>query len=49
MYRNGPDGWWTHDRDIEGEWCDTMKAAKASYKEALRAFHALRSHSRTTS
>ena len=23
-------------RDIEGEWCDTKKAAKASYKEALR-------------
>ncbi|AHY13579.1 MULTISPECIES: hypothetical protein [Citrobacter] len=23
-------------RDVEGEWCDTKKAAKASYKEALR-------------
>ncbi|MDO8233994.1 hypothetical protein Q5738_10490 [Citrobacter werkmanii] len=23
-------------RDIEGEWCPTMKAAKSSYKDALR-------------
>ncbi|MDU7096891.1 MAG: hypothetical protein E6314_00225 [Enterobacter sp.] len=23
-------------RDVEGEWCDTKKAAKATYKEALR-------------
>ncbi|EAO3019200.1 hypothetical protein I3B18_03925 [Salmonella enterica] len=28
--------WFGSERDIEGEWCQTMKAAKASYKEALR-------------
>ena len=24
-------------RDVDGEWASTMKAAKASYKEALKA------------
>ncbi|EAX7621602.1 hypothetical protein BKE93_22105 [Salmonella enterica] len=27
--------WFGSERDVEGEWCQTMKAAKASYKEAL--------------
>lgn len=37
MYRiaRGLDYW----RDVQGEWAPTMKAAKASYKEALKARH----------
>lgn len=30
-------------REVEGEWCATKKAAKASYKAALKAFRARRS------
>lgn len=36
MYREIRDQWWNLTR-IEGEWMPTMKAAKASYKEALKA------------
>lgn len=37
MFRRTFDVAYGYDRrDIEGEWCPTMKAAKASYKEALR-------------
>ncbi|EEA8679365.1 hypothetical protein AH845_002557 [Salmonella enterica subsp. enterica] len=37
MFRRAFDVAYGYDRrDIEGEWCPTMKAAKASYKEALR-------------
>ncbi len=36
MYREIRDQWWDLTR-IEGEWMPTMKAAKASYKEALKA------------
>ncbi|MGJ7133143.1 hypothetical protein [Morganella morganii] len=36
MYREIRDQWWNLIR-IEGEWMPTMKAAKASYKEALKA------------
>jgi hypothetical protein len=36
MYRLGK-AMWCYDRDVEGEWCATMKEAKASYKVALRA------------
>lgn len=28
--------WFGAERDVQGEWCPTMKAAKASYKSALR-------------
>ena len=28
--------WFGSERDVQGEWCPTMKAAKASYKVALR-------------
>ena len=27
-------------RDVEGDWCDTVTAAKASYKQALKAYKA---------
>lgn len=32
MFRRGPYG----ARDVQGNWCSTQKAAKASYKQALR-------------
>lgn len=36
MYRLGKE-MWCYDRDVEGDWCTTMKEAKASYKAALKA------------
>ncbi|MBT0422037.1 hypothetical protein [Morganella morganii] len=36
MYRKKRNQWWDFTR-TEGEWMPTMKAAKASYKEALKA------------
>ncbi|MBB5508106.1 hypothetical protein [Paraburkholderia atlantica] len=36
MYRLGKE-MWCYARDVEGEWCATMKDAKASYKAALKA------------
>ncbi|HFW4207797.1 TPA: hypothetical protein ACIBOM_000728 [Salmonella enterica subsp. enterica serovar Reading] len=35
MYRRSR-CYWDSYHDVQGEWCATMKAAKASYKEALR-------------
>lgn len=35
MFRNVT-RWFGAERDVHGEWCPTRKAAKASYKEALR-------------
>lgn len=35
MYRNVWDGGYDTYRDVQGEWARTMKAAKASYKQAL--------------
>ena len=39
MYRNGWDGLNGYYVDLQGEWAKTKKAAKASYKAALKARH----------
>ncbi|WP_175762252.1 hypothetical protein [Burkholderia anthina] len=43
MYRFGQYPLHTR-REVEGEWCSTKKAAKASYKAALKAFRARDNH-----
>jgi hypothetical protein len=37
MFRMRDAYWSDYQRDVEGEWCATMKEAKASYKAALKA------------
>lgn len=37
MFRKAWDGVYGHHHDVEGQWASTKKAAKASYKEALKA------------
>jgi hypothetical protein len=40
MFRMRAAYWSDYQREIEGDWCPTMKEAKVSYKAKLKAFHA---------
>lgn len=42
MYRRDWGGVYGHYNDVEGQWAGTKKEAKASYKEALKAFQQAR-------
>ncbi|EPJ3803402.1 hypothetical protein AB7W88_02595 [Providencia vermicola] len=47
MYREKPDDYYSYlGRDVEGEWCPTQKAAKASYKQALKSAREKRQQNR---